>query len=109
MFGVRFVAERAFQVVANDLNELGAEFDGLVVLLYSSFDVVDVGERCVTGAVLGPAAEEVPVLAAVASDGALLDQSSVYVAFEAAVAAPEAAFEVMRVDAASLVGDSAGV
>nr|WP_244946339.1 hypothetical protein [Microbacterium saccharophilum] len=106
VLGVRLITERGFEVLAHNLDELGAELDGLVVLFDCGFDVVDVHVGCVAGAVLGAAAEEVPVLAAVPSDGALLDEASVGLPFEAAVSAPQAALEVMRVDTATLVGDA---
>lgn len=57
MLGVGFVAHGALKIVAYDLYELGAEFDLFVMLLDCGFDIVDVGEWCVTRAVLGTSAE----------------------------------------------------
>lgn len=79
------------------------------MVLDCGFDVVDVRERCVTGSVLGSAAGEVPVLAAVATDRALLDESAIDVPFEPTVAAPQAPLQIVGVLAAALSGDSAGV
>nr|WP_033106686.1 hypothetical protein [Microbacterium profundi] len=102
MLSVGFVTHGALKIVAHDVYELGAEFDLFVMLLDCGFDIVDVGEWCVTRAVLGTSAEEVPVLAATFANGALLDQPPVGVALKAAVPAPDAALEIMGVAAATL-------
>ncbi|MDF1478766.1 hypothetical protein PYV02_06670 [Leifsonia sp. H3M29-4] len=69
------------------------------------FDVVELGEGRVAGAILVAAAKEVPVLIAVPVDCALLDEASVGVPLQSAVPAPEASLQVMGVDASTFAGD----
>ncbi|MBT9605766.1 hypothetical protein [Microbacterium sp.] len=108
MFGLRLITNGAFEVVSYNLYEFGAQLDLLVVLFDRGLNVVDVCEGCVAGAVLDAPTEEVPVFAPAPADASLLDQSPIRIALEAAVAAPDAAFEIVRVPAATLSRDTAG-
>ncbi|MBW1640048.1 hypothetical protein G3H63_13345 [Microbacterium resistens] len=94
-----------FELTANNLNEVSAEFDVLVVLLDRRLDVVDLGEGRITGAVLVALAEKVPVLIAVSVDGALLDETAIDVSLESTVPAPQASLQVVSVDTAAFTGD----
>lgn len=49
LFGSDFVAKRLLELITDNLNEVGAEFDVLVVLLDRRLDIVDLREGCITG------------------------------------------------------------
>ena len=67
------------------------------------FDVVDLGVASETGPILLAAAEEVEVLATVATDSTLNEKAAV-VSVIVALAAPDTALEVVRVLAESFAG-----
>nr|WP_062950481.1 hypothetical protein [Brachybacterium sp. sponge] len=104
------VVQRGLDVAADGGDERGTEAYGLVVLGDGVFDPVDAGVRRVAEVVLDPSADEVSVVGvAVPAGGAHEDHSPVDVLFEAALSAPDGAFEVVVVALAAFAGVAAFV
>ncbi|QTI71396.1 hypothetical protein J6U32_13310 [Gordonia polyisoprenivorans] len=88
------VGEQFLHHRAQSLDELGAEVNGLVVLLDGGFDKILVVVRCVARMVLGAAAEEVVIVTAVTAGRALHDDSALDSGV-VALAAEQAALQVV--------------